>query len=450
MSLSNRDKPLVLGGRKRSRCRTAGQGLRRSVAASLGLIGLAVVLHGCGRREIIRPTPQMDVEPQYWVRVLLLANAAECTVEMPSAFRILRPDAPSGTPAGPPLMEAHRGPVKVSFSDSGLLLGATPLAGEEIILSPESPHIFRLNGQAYRGRLKLSPGQGAGGTFDAVNIIPLEPYLAGVVGEEMPDYWEPQALRAQAIAARTYCLYIKNRFGVNRAYDVSRTQSSQVYGGIGAESSQTWEAVNSTYGVVLVTKDARPQAGLNLANRGLFPAYYSSVCGGHTAASDQVFGDSFGPLKGVACPYCQDVAKLGLFFWPMVQFDRQTITRQLVERYPQLGALGGIKKIVPVDRSDYGKFARLTRIKLVGATGRSDTLRAEDLRLAIDPSGRRIKSTICHILPWGDGWAFLSGRGWGHGVGMCQCGAEGMARLGHSAEEILRYYYPECEIVSIY
>jgi stage II sporulation protein D len=57
---------------------------------------------------------------------------------------------------------------------------------------------------------------------------------------------------------------------------------------------------------------------------------------------------------------------------------------------------------------------------------------------------------ICHIVPWGDGWAFLSGRGWGHGTGMCQCGAEGLARSGSKAEEILQYYYPGCEAVSIY
>ncbi len=106
----------------------------------------------------------------------------------------------------------------------------TPLAGKEVVLSPEQPCIFGLNGLKYRGWLKLVVNR-EGQSFDAINLVPLEPYLAGVVGEEMPDYWEPEALRAQAIAARTYCLYTKNRFGTNRSYDVSRTQSSQVYGG---------------------------------------------------------------------------------------------------------------------------------------------------------------------------------------------------------------------------
>jgi len=130
--------------------------------------------------------------------------------------------------------------------------------------------------------------------------------------------------------------------------------------------------------------------------------------------------------------------------------DRQTVTKQLTTRYAKLKALGAIKSIAATEKSDYGEFSRLARIELVGETGKTETLGAEELRLALDPTGRKIKSTICHIVPWGDGWAFLAGRGWGHGVGMCQHGAEGLARLGRSAEEILLYYYPGAKIVSLY
>ncbi len=119
----------------------------------------------------------------------------------------------------------------------------------------------------------------------------------------------------------------------------------------------------------------------------------------------------------------------------MAAFDRATVTKQLLERYPKLEALGEITDITATEESCYGDYSRLRRIRLTGATGKTDTLRAEDLRLALDPSGRKIKSAICRIVPWGSGWAFVSGRGWGHGVGMCQCGAEGMARLGSDAQE---------------
>jgi stage II sporulation protein D len=191
---------------------------------------------------------------------------------------------------------------------------------------------------------------------------------------------------------------------------------------------------------------ARPTSGIP----GLFPAYFSSTCGGHTSSSEEVFGDSYSPLQGVECPYCKDVAKLEDFCWPIAAFDREMVTKQLVDRYPKVAALGEITDVTATEESCYGLFSRLRRIRITGSSGKTDTLRAEDLRLAIDHSGRKIKSAMCRIIPWGNGWAFVSGRGWGHGVGMCQCGAEGMARLGSDAQSILQYYYPGAEIVNLY
>ncbi len=416
---------------------------RRGTVPLAVAVSSMVLLAGCGRREIVRPTPQMDVESQFWVRVLLLSSATECTVASPSVMHVDHHDFSAMAPGGEPVASALEGPVKVTLSDGRIVLGTAVQPGDKVVISTERPHVFTLNRQDYRGRLKLILNED-GRTFRAVNFVPLEPYLAGVIGAEMPSYWEPQALQAQTIAARTYCLYTKKRFGANRDWDVSSTQASQVYGGIGAESAQVWNAVNATYGRVLVAKD--PRTG----RTDLFPAYYSSICGGHTEDCERVFGEAFGPLKAVPCPYCKEVAKMGLFFWPMAQFDKTTVTNRLVARYPSLEKLGEITGIVAIEKSDYGQFARLTRIRLTGSTGQTDTLRGEDLRLALDPSGRKIQSTICHIVSWGNGWAFLSGRGWGHGVGMCQCGAEGMARLGKTSEQILEHYYPGSAIASLY
>jgi stage II sporulation protein D len=405
------------------------------------VLTLALLLSGCERREITRPTPQMDIDPRFWVRVLLVADATECTVTAPSSLRISRAGF-SEAQTVQPFMTID-GAATVTATAGRLSLGAGATPGDGIVISTESPHILRLNGQDYRGQLRFTLNSD-GHTFNVVNLVPLEPYLAGVVGAEMPDYWEPQALKAQAIAARTYCLYTKSRFGRSRAWDVSDTQASQVYRGVSAESTAIWEAVDSTYGMVLMLP-----TGHSLED-GLFPAYYSAVCGGHTEDSGHVFGDSVGPLRGVSCPYCKDTARLSLFFWPMVQLDRATVTRRVVEKYPKLKALGSITDIVILEKSDYEHFSRLTKIQLVGETGKSDTLRAEDLRLTLDPTGRKIQSTICHIVPWGDGWAFLSGRGWGHGVGLCQYGAQGMARLGKNYREILDHYYPGSQIVDLY
>jgi stage II sporulation protein D len=472
MSFPNCDNPPSHESRRGWLRRPGGSWLGYGVLAVVGIALLVAVLRGCRQRPVVvRVTPQMDAAPQFWVRVLLAADMTGCTIESPAAFQVSRADAGPEAPAEPPVLTSAGNATKVSFLDGRFVFGGTPLAGSELIIAPQSPYVFTLNGQSYRGKLKLVVSR-SGQRFDAINLVPLEPYLAGVVGAEMPDYWEPQALRAQAIAARTYCLYTKNRFGANRRWDVSRTQANQVYAGVGGESAQTWDAVNRTYGKVLIwpelTKEhgAMADSGLRIADsrrefdpqstidslqfRGLFPTYYSSICGGHTADGEGVFGDRCAPLKGVPCPYCKDVAKPTLYLWPMVWFDRDTVTKQLTGRYPALASLGPIEELTVTGQEDYGSYTRATCIRLVGATGKTDTLRAEDLRLALDPTGRKIKSMVCRIVPWDNGWAFLAGRGWGHGVGMCQCGAEGMARLGRDAESILQYYYPGGKLVNIY
>ncbi len=280
-----------------------------------------------------------------------------------------------------------------------------------------------------------------GQAFDAINLVPLEPYLAGVIAAEMPDYWETDALKAQTIAARTYCSYIKNRFGVNRSWDIKKTAAHQLYKGIKVESSTVWKAIEQTWGLVLVNKK----------DKKIFPAYYSAVCGGHTENSKNVFGGkSIKPLKGVPCPYCKQVAKPSLFFWPTAEFDKDMVSRKLIEKYPKLKKLGKIKKIIPTEKSDFGNFSRVTFIKLIGSTGKFDYIRAEDLRLTIDPSGNKIRSTIFRISQNSEKWIFKSGRGYGHGVGLCQCGAQAMARKGISAKQILLYYYPGSELKNFY
>jgi stage II sporulation protein D len=394
---------------------------------------------GCRPRELARPTPQMDATQRYWIRVLLLNNVKNCTLQTSSPFYITNPKEV------PPLetnFNTIEGPIKIKLSAGKLTIAGRTFSSDKLIFHTNQPHIFRLNNNEYRGKLELIINHNSN-TFDVINHVPLEPYLAGVIGAEMPDYWEPEALKAQAIVARTYCLYIKNRFGIRRNWDVAKTQANQVYIGVKEESAPIWNAVNDTFGQVLTCR--HPDG-----TEAIFPTYYSSVCGGHTENSKNVFGDTFRPLTGVACPYCKDVAKLTLFFWPMAQFDKGTVTTRLFKKYPQLKQLGEITDILPAEKSDYGRFSRLTKIKLVGSTGKSDFLRAEDLRLSIDPTGKQIQSAICQIEKWDDKWAFLAGRGWGHGVGMCQHGAQGMARQGKNAEQILKYYYPGSKIVNIY
>lgn len=403
---------------------------------------MLLILSGCKRRQLTTPTIQMDIEPQFWIRILLLDDITACTLKTVSPFSIINDQTNPQTQNTAVRLNQSNVPIDIELTDGEITIAGQTFAYDRLIIFPDDPYIFNLNGNDFRGKLKLivNPDRTS---FDVINIVPPEPYLAGVVGAEMPSYWEPEALKAQTIAARTYCFYIKKQFGANRDWDMKQTEAHQVYRGISVESAQIWHVVNETKGQVITCKH-------HDGTEDIFPAYYSSTCGGHTENSKNVFGDSFVPLIGVPCSYCQDVAKPKYFFWPMIQFDQADITIRLRERYLQLKQLGEIINITAVDQTDYGEFTRLTKIKLHGSTGKNDFLRAEDLRLAIDPTGRKLRSTICQIIKLSDKWAFLSGRGWGHGVGMCQCGAEGIARNGKNAKQILSYYYPRTKIKSIY
>ena len=419
-----------------NRTQSMDRSSKNYVARSLLL--LLTVAAGCAEREVTTPTPQMDVDPRFWVRVLLLDNITDCALASPSPFFVFNAETQSTEARVQGTKEAMR----LRIAEGAVTLGDRPISGRQLIIAPDEPHVFSLNGSAYRGKLSLIVSAD-GSSFDAVNLVPLEPYLAGVIGAEMPNYWEPAALQAQAVAARTYCMYFKQRFGGRRTWDVRRTQANQVYLGLAAESGQVWDAVNKTYGQVLFCRQSD-------GSEALFPSYYSSTCGGHTEKSRNVFGDFFEPLTGVPCRYCLEVARPAFYFWPTAQFDKTTVTEKLIANYPKLRELGRITGISAARSSDYEQFVRLTSVKLLGSTGKSAFLEAENLRLTIDPTGRKIRSTICQIEDGGDRWLFKSGRGYGHGVGMCQCGAQAMAREGKSVRQILLYYYPHSKIVSLY
>ena len=393
-------------------------------------------LAGCEKRRLIEPTPGMDVAQRFWIKVLLFDNIRTCTLTAAAGFSAIDMKTQAKADFG-----KNDEAAKVSLSGGKIVVGGK-LFGQKVAIRPKKPFVLDVNGRRYRGNLRLTTNAD-GHSLNVVNAVPLEAYIAGVVGAEMPRYWEPEVLKAQAIAARTYCLYMKKTLGRNRNWDVKKTQASQVYGGISAESGTVWHAVNETAGQILACKHSDGQEGI-------FPTYYSSTCGGHTQNSKDVFGDSYGPLIGVQCPYCKNVAKMSFFFWPMAEFEADRLSGQIIKRYPKLQSLGKIEAIEPFRVSKYDRFSRITSVKFIGENGETGFLRGEDLRLTADPSGQKIKSAACQILKIGGKFRFYAGRGYGHGVGMCQCGAEGMARDGKTCEEILSYYYPGSKIMRVY
>ena len=223
-----------------------------------GTAVLAILLFvpgGCKNRQITTPTVQMDIDGPLWVRVLLRDDVNSCTVKTTAPFSVLDGQTNLQTQIVRARFEQSGIPVDIRLTNGAIEIAGHIFTDEQIVILPDEPHTFNLDGSDYRGKLKLILNAGRT-SFDVVNLIPPEPYLAGVVGAEMPSYWEPEALKAQAIAARTYCFYVKRRFGVNRDWDMKQTAAHQVYRGMGAESAQIWEAVNQTRGRVLTCKQA--------------------------------------------------------------------------------------------------------------------------------------------------------------------------------------------------
>ena len=413
--------------------RTKISGITLIICAAISILLTGCVTEPDGVEPAITQNP-----PEYQIRVMLDDSAEKISFKIDDEYQIVNCDTTEILKAAETSKE-----IELVIDSNAIKMGQQRFNTRRLVIQPQNGQPFMINhNQKYRGELEIIANSD-NKTLTVINNVPLEAYLAGVVASEMPSYWEAEALKAQAIAARTYCLYIKSRFGKNRSWDVKATQANQVYRGVRAETVRTNDAVNSTFGMVLCCEQ---ESGCEP-----FGTYYSSVCGGHTENSENVFGDKFEPLKGVDCPYCRESTKSSLFYWPDVKLSKKIVNKNILERYPSLKELGTINKIEVVKESKYnGNLTRITSVKLVGSTGKTGFLRAEDLRLAIDSSGTKIQSTCCAIVSLEKEFLFVAGKGFGHGVGLCQYGAREMARQGKTAEQILSFYYPGGRIKNLY
>jgi stage II sporulation protein D len=270
---------------------------------------------------------------------------------------------------------------------------------------------FLFEGRRYRGTFSNTSGG------QVVSIVPLEHYLYSVVSREMPSSWPAAALQVQAIVARTYVL---QRSNPRRDYDLVPSEADQVYTGIDAEHPQTTAAVDATAGQVL------------RFGNGFAQALYSSCCGGHTESNADAWDGSPLPyLQGVQCGHCNDSP------WYNWRED-VPFSRMLGALGSQLQAIGELNSIVmdtpdPSGRSHFWTFT--------GAFG-TQRVKAADVRRALGT--RVLPSLLVHdvSISQADQRVTIEGGGLGHGVGLCQWGARGMAQAGASARDIIAYYYP--------
>jgi stage II sporulation protein D len=295
------------------------------------------------------------------------------------------------------------------------------------------------------------------GEFDVINHVALEAYLPGVVGSELFSHWHPETHAAQAVAARSFAASERDYFADRRHYDLADSQRSQVYGGQ-ITRPRAVEAVQATRGLVLA------HAGR------LVPGYYCSCCGGEAATALDAIGEHpFNDVAPLAGRSGTDVCtEAPLFRWTIARSRREVLRRLRAygadRKMNALSDLDDLGSIEIVARNPNGRPTRYVVTgegRRVGSdVGERDLPRVElsdiSLRRAVDFSAgdlvapkKRLWSSSVEVVVDG-GEVTFNGRGHGHGVGLCQYGAEALARAGDAHESILRWYYPDVELVRAY
>lgn len=324
-------------------------------------------------------------------------------------------------------------------------LDGVEIGRPEVVLVPlDTAGTVLVNGRAYRGRLEL--GRGPDGVR-VINHVGLEDYLVAVVGAEMGRRapGEEASVEAQAVASRTYTLRNLGRFDA-RGFDLAADVSSQVYGGVATELPMARLAVERTRGEIL-TVDGAP-----------IDAFYSSTCGGHSESSGAVFsgGDrSYLPARPDLSPdgtsWC---ANSPAYRWRQQWSGSQiaaTLRRTLAAEGLSTGRATDLREARVLDRTASG---RIQQLELVGSGGRTVVRGAAIRRVFEPPSGGLLRSSDFTLRISRSGGRIerveAEGRGYGHGVGMCQWGAIGRARAGQGYAEILASYYPGAELRKVY
>ncbi|MBI3291864.1 MAG: SpoIID/LytB domain-containing protein [Elusimicrobia bacterium] len=316
-----------------------------------------------------------------------------------------------------PFPEAEE--LTVRTTSYGLLVGNQVLKPALRFQGEADDTVLLLNGKRYRDSLLLQWQRAQGITV--INEVEIDGYLCGVLPREASVNWPIEALKAQAVVSRSFALA---NLGKEEAagFDLTADFTSQVYGGVDGEHPKTIQAVNATVDEVLVDRRGK-----------LVNAYFHHSCGGRTDASTMVWGgnswESPPSLSGVRCRFCRDDE---YYHWTVRLSEKVIRTRLRSAGY----TVGAIRRLSLVGRTRGG---RANQIEVV-AQGKAVLIPAHRFRMAVSPN--QIRSTfITRLSRRGSDFEF-EGRGWGHGVGLCQVGAKTMALKGYSYRKILAFYYP--------
>ena len=266
------------------------------------------------------------------------------------------------------------------------------------------------------GRVRLLARKGE---LLVVAVVPLEAYVGAVLSKESPPRFHPEALAALAVAVRTYAVGATAR-PRDPAYDVVPTVEDQVFDGMDGVPAVFREAADRTRGLVVRYRGE------------LARTVYHSTCGGRTEDAGSAWGKDIPYLRA---QFCVDCADSPAYRWEyrMSEAEGRRVSKAL--GVPP----GKDLRFVVTGRTAAGRASRVR----ISSGGVSRELQAAEFRKATGYA--KVRSLKMEIVPVAGGWRF-TGEGWGHGVGLCQFGANGMARRGAGFREILARYYPGAEI----
>lgn len=377
-----------------------------------------------------------------FVRVLLGENEEEAGFSAPKAFAVecLAGGQQTVYYSSRPVTVQSQGRFLRVVNHNGLAIQENV---DEVNIIPRGPdNRISLYGKPYRGITQVLP---YGRNVQLINIVYLEDYLRGVVPPEIGrrNDNELEAVKAQAVAARTYALSHLQQYPSER-YDLKASIYDQVYEGAKVENSVVNKAIDETAGRVIMYEDK------------MIEAYYHSTCGGATDDIAHVWDRK-------SIPYLKAVTDEGACSWSKYYTWEEHFTeQQLRGRIEQYMAsdrgrdmrIGPIRDVRIAERTPGNRIAKLTihtdrdnyrffrdRIRwVIGRTSNPDLILPSD----------RFDVTISRDGAGGIESITFRGQGYGHGVGMCQCGAIGKARKGESYDDILRHYYQGTEIRKLF
>ncbi len=419
---------------------------RNALSGVVVCCSLAITIVGCGSASRLQQRQTAPPVPPT-VRVLLKSDADRFVVKGSGRYLV------QGTiPDGGVVTYYCKRPVTLTYLNRGWELtekAGTVLETELIqpsVYSVNDDHHLSINGSPYPGTLVFLPPRGTTENPRIINQVHIDDYLLGVLppelGQRSADEFE--AIKAQAVAARTYALSRLGQYE-GKEYDLYADHHDQIYVGLQSTTKLIRRAVKETIGEVL------------RYDGNLIEAYYHSTCGGFTDDITAVWGKDYVPYLHPASDdtFCR-WSKYSV--WTEI-WDNKTLYTNL-QRYLQSRGTAPFKTFTAIRGIRTDGTTPGGRVgKLIIETDRGVIiLPSDESRWALGrPStdGPILQSARFTLYPEYDDYGELmrltaTGNGYGHGIGMCQCGMIGRARAGHDYRHILEHYYTGAIIEKTY